>query len=252
VSISVSTFLVRANGSVRIIITGTDTVTSIVRADRNGTRPVRGRVALLPRAAPFDVFDFEAGIAGPLNYRITTSTGTVVETWATFDLPGAPAPLPIFTLPSVPEYCVTAEMVTGITAPRESSTTLHEIIGRPDPVAALGGLRSRRGRLSVWCADYASARELESLLERGQVVHYRQGEHSGLDMYFLVKALEPVYGEDSEEWIMNIDYAQVSAPAGDVLTDPTWTFAALAAAGGTFANVAAEYDNFSQLTVGEK
>lgn len=246
-SLTVTIDLARSNGSVRLNIDSTAAVTSVVRADANGTRPVRTRAGLLPRTGVFAVYDFEPSISGALNYRVTSSEGTV-EVWTS--LATGDGMNPIFTLPSVPEYFVSVELVTDYSAARESRSTIHEVIGRDDPMIALGNLRTRRGTLEIWSAEYQQARNLETLVERGQIAQYRQSEHPGMDMYLAVTSLDTAPDED--KWKTSLGYAEVNWPLGDVISDPAWTFTALAAGHPSFTAVAQEYDNFHQLTIGEE
>lgn len=249
-TISLTTWPRRADGAIGLTISGTGTVTSIVRADRNGTRDVRGIPYLLPRPAPFALFDAEPALAGPVVYRVTTAEGTK-EVWATFDLPGEVMP-PIFSLPSVPSWTMSVEAVLEYSSRRESSSTVHDIDGRSDPVVIFGRLGTRRGKLSALCPDFDAARELVALLDRGQVVLYRQAEYNGLDLYFTVQSVETARSEDFHgQWLVNVEYIEVTPPRGAVLA-PTWSFADLKAAGGTFARVATEYEDFVQLRVKDK
>lgn len=236
------------NGRVTLTITPPGQVLGIVRADDNGTRPVRLPAGTLPAAAPLTVTDFEPALSGQVQYRVKTSLEELTA-WTTLARPGLPM-APRFILPHNPLYAVVVETVTDYSAARTTSATVHEIIGRPDPILALGLMRPRAGRLEVFSRTYQDARDLESLFERGQVAMYRQPENPGADMYLVALDLE-TRQEEQVAWITTINYQEVNAPAGDVLTRMDWTFDALAEAHDTFEDVTRAYANFNQLTISE-
>lgn len=237
-------------GKVTIRITGTGTVTSITRADDNGTRPVRLAAGQLPAAGALTVTDHEPALSGLIQYRVTRSTG-LESAWSTLARPGL-ALYPRFILPANPLYSVEVETVTDYSAGRTSSATTHEIIGRPDPVLSLGQLRPRSGSLEVFTRTYQEARNVEALFERGQVAMYRQAENPGQDMYLVGTGLDTKPAEDAVAWLTTISYQEILFPSGPILTRPNWTFDALAAEYPSFEDVAQKFANFHQLTIGEE
>lgn len=237
-------------GKVTLRITGTERITSITRADDNGTRPVRLAAGVLPSAGNLTVIDHEPALSGNIQYRVTRATGLEAD-WVSLAVPGRPQP-PRFILPANPLYSVAVETVTDYSAGRVSSSTIHEIIGRPDPVMALGQLRPRTGRLEVFTRTYQEARDLESLFERGQVAMYRQAENPGQDMYLVGTELNTSPTDEALAWLTTITYQELPFPAGPVLSRPDWTFDALAAEYATFEDVAVKFANFNQLTIGEE
>lgn len=237
-----------ATGRVDLAITGTAQVLAITRADDNGTRLVRLRENALPAAAPLTVTDYEPALSGQIQYRVKTQDGELTA-WVTLARPGLPL-APRFVLPHNPLYAVAVETVTDYSAARTTSATVHEIIGRPDPILALGLMRPRNGSLEVFSRTYQDARNLEALFERGQVAMYRQAENPGADMYLVSLGLE-TRQEEQVAWLTTINYQEVMAPAGHVLTREDWTFDALAESLDTFEDAALAYANFNQLTVGE-
>ncbi|MDQ5821195.1 MAG: hypothetical protein M3540_07135, partial [Actinomycetota bacterium] len=83
---TITTTVARSAGRVRLEITNTATITSIIRADINGTRPVRTVAGYLPRTAGTNavIYDYEPALSGDITYRVTTSEGTV-EAWTTLE-----------------------------------------------------------------------------------------------------------------------------------------------------------------------
>ena len=192
--------------------------------------------------------DYEPALSGQIQYRVKTQDGEL-SAWVTLARPGLPL-APRFVLPQNPLYALAVETVTDYSAARTTSATVHEIIGRPDPVLALGLMRPRNGRLEVFSKTYQAARALESLFERGQVAMYRQAENPGADMYLVALDVE-TRQEEHVAWMTTVNYQEIAAPAGYILTREDWTFDALAEAYGTFDDAAQDYANFNQLTVGE-
>lgn len=234
-------------GTVKLSIIKTETLNTIVRADVNGTRPVRVVAGAFPSAGAgaLVVTDNEPAFNGPIVYRAVTTAGTV-EAWAEFPAGSSPR----FTIPFYPELSLAVETVTGYTAGRPQASTVHEIIGREDPIIVPAIMKSRRGSLEILLDTYEQASDLESLLELGKTVMYRQGENAGQDFYFhatTIGAIEP----DESCWKLTVDYVALRAPAGD-RASITWTFATLAAApGAKFSTLPDSYGSFDTLTIGQ-
>jgi hypothetical protein len=224
-------------------IDSTDPVLTITRSDPNGTRPVRTRAGTLPKAGTFTITDYEPAITGQIQYRITTATAEA-SAWATLG-----GMLPRFVMPSIPLFSVEVDNVYAYSATRESRATVHDVVGRRDPIIVQGKLGTRRGSMGIYCEDHGAAMRLTAMFERGQTVLYRQSEHQGMDMYFIPLTVSP--SPASGRWELTVSYVEMDYPAGDVQSDPDWTFAKLAATGGTFAAVATGYRTFVDLVLGE-
>lgn len=230
-------------GTITLEISDTRGVTGILRADTNGTRPVRLRAGELPAAGPATVTDYEPALSGLVQYRLEGGDG---DTWTQFD----GVEVPRFVLPSIPLYSVPVQAVTAYTAERVSTAKLHYPINRADPIVAQGRLSPRTGRLEIWCEAYADARDLENMLERGQVTMFRQVENPGQDMYFHAQswALEP----DEDTWKATVSYVEVAFPAGAVQSARGWTFARLRTAAESFDALPGVFDTFHDVTIGER
>lgn len=233
-------------GSVKIHLDNAAGVTELLRADLNGTRPVRLERGTLPATGTLTVTDWEPCLSGQVQYRIVHP---LEEAAAWVSLPAAA--LPRFLLPSIPQFSVVCESVSQYDAARSSRSTFHEVIGRTGPLVAEGRLGLRTGKLVAEYGTYAEARDLEDLLERGQTAMYRQQEHPGLDMYFHAEAQAIRYTPDTGIWELEISYREVAFPTGPVLSAAAWTFDALADRHKTFSDVAAAYGTFHDLTIGE-
>lgn len=233
-------------GSVTLSIDNATGVTAIVRADVNGTRPVRLERGKLPAKGALTVTDWEPALSGLIQYRLI---GLPLEASAWTALPKAK--LPRFVLPSIPQFAVVAQTVTDYNAARDSRSLFHKVIGRASPLVAEGELEPRTGTLTCLFDSYAEAKDLEALLERGQTVMYRQQEHPGLDMYFHASRTAVNVDPESETWTLAVDYVEVAFPSGAVLSAAAWTFDALAEAYPTFEAVSESYGSFHDLTIGE-
>lgn len=232
-------------GTVTIRLENANGVSQILRADANGTRPVRLRAGELPGAGVVTVTDYEPAISGGLMYRVVSTEPELEPAWTTLD----GADLPRFIIPAIPTLAVVAELVHGYSASRPSRSIFHEIIDREDPLVAAATSGSRRGTLDVWFESYPSAKDLDDLLSRGVVVMYRQAEHPGMDMYFHAESTDIT--PDETCWKLSIGYREVAFPPGNVLALPSWTFAKLATTGGTFTDVRNDYRSFAELTINE-
>lgn len=232
-----------ANGTMKLEIVKTDTITTLTRSDVNGTRPVRTTAGTLPSAGAgtIGITDHEPALTGDIVY---TLDGAGVRTRF------APGGRPRFTLPFHPEITLAVDAVMTFTASREPAGTEHEIIGRPDPIIITAPMRSRRGSLEVVFDEYEQALELEGLLALGKTVMYRQSENFGQDLYFNPKSVS-LASEDGI-WKVTAGFTQLRPPAG-TRAAYGWTFGALAALpGATFNSLPGDYESFDTLSIGQE
>lgn len=243
-------------GTVRLELEDGANYAGIARADHNGTRPVRTRANQKAAApGPRTIIDYEPSLSGLIQYSLieaAPSSTPPEPTWTTLGGglagPAMPSDLPRFILPSIPQFSVVVDTVHGYTAARTTRSTFHEIIGRDDSIVAEGRLTPRKGSLEVWLAEYIDARNLDNMLERGQVALYRQAEHPGMDMYFHVESTD--VAPDEGAWKMSIAYREVDFPPGDVISGDGWTFNALKGR-ESFYTVARDFRSFLDLAIGQ-
>jgi len=224
-------------GAAYLEITTTNPVVALTRTDKNGTRPVRLEAGALPFTGTATFRDYEPALSGPVLYRASTDYGTA-ETSTTLAGQG-----PRFTVPASPLLSVGAATVYDYAANRKTRSTVHEVIGRADPIIVRARMGTRTGTLSIVCADHADLMDLEAVFALGATVMFRQAEHAGLDMYF--HATETAAVPNTGKWELTVSYVELTYPAGPVLG--AWTFADLAATGATFAEIAAAYPSFTAL-----
>lgn len=242
--------------SVVLLVTPTATVTSLLRSDANGTHPVRTLAGVLPITGPVVVTDYEASLAGTITYTTSGATpaaGAAVTTALDLDQQW-------LMVPVVPQWSLQVDAapparnpgVLDFTGQRTSASTVHQVIGRADPLVALGPLLLRTGTLEVWCAGLAQARTLEAAYDRGEVVLLRQ-QVPGLDLYHVATqtaiAADPALTVP-RRWHLTVTYAEVDWPPGDQVGTLGWSIDDVTATYATVSVVALTYATINDLTVG--
>lgn len=220
---------------------------TLTRTDANGTRSVR----LLDGQEIIDgtliVEDAEAAMVGPVSYQLTSASGAVSQVVTTLDGAGGYRLAPAV----YPQWAVTADLVTGYDATRPSSSVVHEIIGREDPVVRLGPLKLRRGTLTFWCASYATLRAALDVYRRGEVVLLRQPDFPGFDMYHVVtEARESGYDEGRQRWRLDVTFIEQNYPLGPLLGAARWTWDDLVALCSTWDDVARMFPTWNDAQIG--
>lgn len=123
--------------------------------------------------------------------------------------------------PSVPGALAWVPMVMGYDAPRRAPITVHEVIGRPDPIVTLAPLSLRSGSLDVWCTDWDSAQDVVAVYETGAPVMFSQVDYSGMDLYHVVSEVRPaVYDAFTRprRWHVSVDFVELATPVEWVST----------------------------------
>lgn len=211
-----------AAATVELVVTPTtETITAIQRRDANGIRTVRVLSGLLPATASFATVDAEASLKGPITYQVITSTGPGPSAATSLNLPEW-----WLVDPMLPTYAVGLDLVLGLDASRASGTTFLEVVGRADPVAAIGPLRLRAGTMDLWCSSYEVAVELETRYAARRVLMLRQGTHAGMDLYHLPESTRVTVIDSTEgrRWVLSVTYREVLPPVGALLTQVGWTY----------------------------
>jgi hypothetical protein len=193
--------------------------TKIVRTDVNGVAPVRLDPGQdIPNGSTtLTVTDYEAALTGAVSYTVTDGLGaTATAAPATPAAPGAWRTLPATAVPTTtPPQNVQLDLVMDITERAASNGSLHEIIGRSDPIANPGPMTLRAGTLTLYVDTYAKARALRLLLQSGEIAMLRQPGYAGMDMYVTVRDLEVEPDPErttTQHWSANMTYAEVLAP----------------------------------------
>ncbi len=228
---------------IRITVDAGLKVRGIIRTDANGSRRVRTPWPLPAYWSGFMVRDYEPALSGTVRYDLDDGAlGASAEiSWQNY---GA-----WLTVPIDPARRLQFDVITELEADRKTTTTFHDIVGRTDPLAVIGGQKLRTGRLAVLANTYDDVTAINSLIKSRQVLMVRQALHAGLDMYFLAENSTEQYFDPN--WIVTFDFQEVAWPKNLVAARPEWTFAALKNAYRTFEAVTPNYSTFASLTRNE-
>lgn len=238
-------------GSIQLSITQTNSVTKITRSDVNGIAEVRVSSGQLPSTATGTtvVSDYEAS-NGVCNYTVTTiNVSDIATASATLTVTK-----PWLMVPIAPNYSENVETITNYSAGRSSRSTVHQIIGRADPLVVLGKLGTRTGTLEIWTDSIVSANKLARVFDRGEIVMLKQPV-SGMDMYFTAEDLDisPFSVQGSmTRFKFTVRYQEVVRPYGNLAGALGWTYNALASRYSTFDQILSDYATYDALTLGGK
>lgn len=239
-----------ALGTVALTLTQTASVTSLTRSDRNGVASVRAAAGQLPTAATGTtvITDYEAA-HGVSTYTAYHADGAVAAT-ATVTLTLA---RPMLLVPIAPNYSESVDSITNYDAGRDSFSTVHNIIGRADPIVVMGKLGTRKGTLEIFTSSLADAARVSRVFDRGEAVMLKQTVDA-LDMYFTAESLTvspyEVAGA-STRYKLTVSYQEVIRPYGNLAGALGWTYNALASAYPSFDAQLAAYASFDNLTLGD-
>ena len=216
-------------------------VDGLTRQDANGTTAVRVPAGTFPRTGVLDLADYEAALRGDVLYSAgSTSSGLVT-------LDGTVSPW--LVAPLRPELSVRLETVLDYAAERASLTVEHRVPDRPDPLLALGRLGARTGSLAIWCADHATARAREDVIDRAGVLFLKAPQPGAFDLYFSPR--RTAIAADGRRFILTVEYQETIRPVSPI-TSGSWTFADLAASYGSFSALTSSYDDFEGLRVNDQ
>jgi hypothetical protein len=243
-----------ATGSVQLRFTGTGSVIRIERADANGTTDVRTLPGVLPwtyAAADLIIDDYEPA-QGAVTYTalVTSSPAPTVSASLSFDL-GAPW----LFVPLQPAYSAKLKTITNYSASRESRSSVHNLINRPDPVVISRNMAMRKGQLEAYAGDFQGVAQILDACDRGEILMLRQPEHAGMDMYFTAEKTSVSIGQINGAgtlWLVGIDYVETARPLGSIAGALGWTFAGLAASAPDFATMPRRYATFEDMRLDQR
>lgn len=220
---------------------------TITRVDVNGARPVRLLEDQQPNAGVLTAVDYEPALRGSIEYRVVDGLGAIVT--ATTSLDGL-VTRPWLTVPVLPQLGRQVDvLLDDYAGGREPRGRLHNVIDRVDPVPHLAPLSLRAGSWSVLVTDHATAREVEAVFDRGQIVMVRQATHDGLDAYVVPGRVST--RPDGPRWRVTFDFAEVAPPSGPLQGGLGWDFTAVAAGWADFNGVKfSGYPDFASLAAG--
>jgi hypothetical protein len=228
---------------------------SLTRSDDNGTRPVRLYEGQGLSDGVLVTLDPEPALTGLVAYTAVvhdavTNKDVTVNASATLAGQVTRSRIAPASLPSAGAWF---EHTLGISIDRQTTSTVAQVINRPDPLVTLGAQTLRAGVLTIWAEDYVTGSALESVFNRGEVVLLRQPDYPGLDMYVVGTrtSLSPVVrvGQPAR-WELSLDYTEVAAPTTPLRGSIGWTFGESAARNATFAASRTEFPTFLDLLIG--
>lgn len=250
-----------------------NTVGSIVRSDPNGTRTVRVESGVLPStAASLVVSDYEYPLLYGATITYTVYSPASVALGSLTIGPGQPGfnterGLATITVPQRPATSVELNDQDGFNGSpitrwddaREARHTVHQIVGREDPVVVLQKAATRTGTIEINCPDLPTAQRIEATLAQAQVFDLRQSDQRSLDLYFVPTSIAVAHSEDDwtpsapgtgqpeRRWIVTVAFTEVGWPTGYVTPVNVWTWNDVVAAHGDWNAVMATYRSWANL-----
>lgn len=234
-------------GTVALTVTPAagETVTGIQRRDVNGGRLVRLPAGQVPSTSGFSVVDAEASLTGSITYQVMLSTGRGPTTTVVLAGTGW-----FIVDPLLPTTAVPLELVLDYSAQRDASTIFHDVVGRPDPVPVIGPLRTRSGSMDLWASTFEVATTVEAMYAQKRTLLMRQGTYSGMDLYHLPVSVtispDPAT-TNQRRWRVSIQYREVAAPTGPLLSAVGWTYADLLAGYSTYEEVLVSFTDYNAV-----
>jgi len=233
------------------------TIDRVIRVDVNGTRTLRTLDGQLPSAAAvLEIDDFEYALTGTITYTAYRNTGAAAAT-ATVSM--SPPMFPHAVLIAAPLYPPDGRTLAdgsldpnAITfaiswdATREARSTVHQVIGRPDPVAVLRPAALQAGSITLIGPDYLTVEQLAAQLSQARVWMLRQADVPGLDLYFVVTGLR-LNNAEPLHWQLEVSFAEVAWPNGSYVAVTVWTYAEVAAGYGDYNAVASSFVDYLDL-----
>lgn len=224
---------------------------TLTRTDANGTSAVRLQDGQDLVGGVLLATDYEAALSGPITYTATLTPSEFASTTTALNMDiGLGRSLYIMSVPVYPMYTEWVVLVTGWDMNRETTSTIHNVINRPDPIATLGRLRLRRGTLEITVGDYSDATRLASLYDRGEVVLLRQTHLLGADLYHVLSGQVSITPGDLRTWNVSVDYTEVSRPTAPLAGGSGWTYERSAEFNTTYLASSLEFATYADLFIG--
>jgi len=236
----------------------------IVRTDANGTHNLR---------VPAGTFPLSAGTHTLFDYEAAMVTGSTVK-WTAYNMVGAASgtltgpvwdyPHRVYlTCPTIPALGLpisipgtgAAGVVVRYDEASRAATTLHQIVGRDDPIPVLRPSALPAGTFDVTYDTLDAALDLRDTLARGYVWMLRQSDQANLDMYFVVVSTTLTHSDQEvrqsprpeRRWSLAVEFAQVAAPGPDITLLPGWTYAVVAASYSSYGALLPTFDTYADL-----
>lgn len=227
-------------------------IIGFTRSDANGARDVRETDGVRMVDGTLILTDHEAALTGLITYTVATQRIDVPDPSDTTEVATASTRLDVpgnrFTQVVTPRLTASALLVETYDAGQASSSVVHDVIDRRDPVETKGVLRTRRGRMTVWWQTYEAALAFTHLFDSGDAVLWRQDEYAGLDMYFTGQSVTTrPYAErtDPRRWAVELDYVEGAYPTASIAGDAAWNYLSGAQRNSTYWDDLAEFATYA-------
>jgi len=216
--------------------------------------PVRTMTDQLPAQLPIVLRDFEVPFGVPVQYLATwyTMPDDPQILWSdevTLDPPaGMAAQLSVVGQPDVH---VQLPMLLTYDAEHAGAASVVWPINGQYPLYSIGPTRARTGSMTTVVGSMLEVSRIRQVYDARQPVLLRQTDHPALDMYHVSTGLRHRPADPKgREWLVEIDYAEVARPSMSLVSTPGWTYAALAEAYDTYAEVTTSFDEYTDLAIG--
>lgn len=255
----------------RLQITNPDAynVGKVMRSDANGVHSVRAEAGALPSAAiSLVLLDYEAPLLWHSVVRYDVyDTGNQIRGSVTVDASNPywseQRGLLSLGVPLYPSYGlvlndgahIAQSVITDYSDTHSGQSTVHQVVGRSDPVVVLRPGGTRVGRFTLACPSLAVSQEVADVLGLAQVLHLRQSDQANLDLYFITANTTHTHSErdwtqtpqPERRWFLEVEFVEVAWPAGVVVPVTVWTYADVLAGYGDYNAVAATFATYADL-----
>jgi hypothetical protein len=218
---------------------------TLIRHDANGSAEVRRLTGQDMQGGVLILRDYEAALAGPVTYTAYSGMAGAVSATETVVLG---ATNDVLSLPVLPQYRAVPDLTTELTATRPTRATVHQVVGRPDPLVAMGPLSTRSGTVRFLFKIREQAEALEAIYNLGEVLFLRFSLASARDLYHVPTSVSLEVNTETYTYTVVVDYVEVTRPTGPLLGAFGWTYEDIAAK--TYLQVKQQYPTYGDLVVG--
>jgi hypothetical protein len=251
------------------VVAGAAVITRIVRSDSNGVNAVRVPAAQLPASGNIAVEDYEASMVSgtPITYYAYDATGLVAQATVTDDATFANTATGVVYLTCPPRPGLGRLLNAGARADQiivtlydaqvQTTSTVHRVVDRADPIVILRTAPLPEGRLELTCPSLSSAQDLGYILGQPYTFMLRQSDQDRLDFHFTVSGMNLTHseqdwgvvgGRSERRWTLAVAHTQISTPPEDVTRTAGWTYGDLTAANSTYIAVLGSYATYLDVS----
>lgn len=221
---------------------------TIERTDRNGVAAVRLMDGEEPISGAMTVRDWEPALTGTVTYTVTdAAAGTATATVTTA------VALPVLMAAVLPHSRATLAAVTDFSDESEMGGTVHQVIGRAEPLVIGAGHTLATGSLTVYAGSFEDAQAVAAVARAGNVLLLRQPTYAGMDRYLTARraSVRPRNDDTTpRRWDVELAYLEQASPDGPLESAAGWNYAAHTALGLTYAQSTAQFATYRDRVIG--